>query len=132
MIRLHELNRKQIMKWQVARQDAGTEKYGDDHLKRYGLVDVMEKLLDAKNILMKLHDRLLHDDEIENIDDIQALIKLINMDIEAIKEFDELLPDKVCTDEKGGDRIWWPNKWEYLKSLREEQDKLEKENGDVE
>lgn len=113
--RLHQLTKVDISAWQKARLKKGQEKYKDSHLKRYSLVDVMEELLDAQNILALGIERITKNMK-SNKDALKyapalfesnTLWNRINSAIEDIIELDQKLPDDVCTDEKGGLRIWW-------------------------
>ena len=42
-LRLHHLTSSDLREWIQARKEAGQKRYGDAHLKRYGLVDVAEE-----------------------------------------------------------------------------------------
>jgi len=59
-MRLHQLTDKQIHEWRMARLEYGRQKYGDRHLQRYNLVDLMEELLDALNIVEFVNERAGH------------------------------------------------------------------------
>ena len=63
-MRLSDLTRAQIDEWRKARMEKGQEKYGDAHLERYNLVDIVEKLLDAQNIICLLQDRLCEEPDL--------------------------------------------------------------------
>ena len=111
-MRLHELTPEQIEEWRRARLDAGRAKYGDAHMQRYGLVDVMEELLDAENILTHLFLERMKSAYPKGMSLAQfKRLAIINEDlgraIEGLQELDALLPDHVCSDEQGGERIWW-------------------------
>jgi hypothetical protein len=104
MKRLYQLTPKQIDEWRQKRSEIGKLRYGESHLQRYNLVDVMEELLDAINICelgkertLNLHQRLQFDVIIVGLEDF----------IISCKQADEELPDSICTDEQGGERIWW-------------------------
>lgn len=111
-MRLHELTPEQIEQWRKARLDAGKSRYGDAHLQRYGLVDVMEELLDANNILGLFMDRvregMVTDTQRSDIA-VRVYTAKIALGFVAslISGIDSVVPDELCTDESGGDRIWW-------------------------
>lgn len=99
----------------MVRMDAGREKYGDAHLQRYGLVDVMEECLDASNISRLAIDRA-DLDAIENGNVATHLnykvalwefVGLMGQAINKLREIDTLAPDALCTDERGGERVFW-------------------------
>lgn len=109
MKRLHELTREQLEAWRRERARVGREKYGDAHLNRYGLVDVMEELLDALNI-MDLTDCRVGPFGVETSTYYTEMVRLeaaLRKAIAAAQAADRALPDIECTDEQGGDRIWW-------------------------
>ena len=114
MKRIHELSREEIQEWIRVRKEFGKKKYGDAHLQRYNLVDVLEEIFDAIDILRKAQDRIDFQ-ELENEEDgfnyaILAYKKLMNdLDycITDLIRLDSYITDKSCTDEKGGERIWW-------------------------
>lgn len=117
MKRLHHLSERQLREWQRVRQEEGSKKYGKAHLQRYGLVDVAEELLDALNIIDKMLDRIAEQGEKTTISKHQLagvsryytrLIFTLKNAIKLCQRLDEFLPDKFCTDEQGGERIWWP------------------------
>lgn len=108
-MRLYELTPDQIEAWRQARMKEGRRKYGDSHLRRYGLVDVMEELLDAKNILALIDDRLSKtgtwgSDISGRLAEVQMAIDLA---IRQAMQTDRIMRDDQCTDEAGGHRIWW-------------------------
>ena len=114
--RLHQLTKADISAWQKARLNKGQEKYKDAHLNRYSLVDVMEELLDAQNILALGIERITNamracqDSDkgyAEALFESATLWNRIGATIDAVIEFDQRLPDDVCTDDEGGSRIWW-------------------------
>ncbi len=114
MKRLRNMGPVQLKAWADNRMAVGERKYGDWHLRRYGLVDVVEELLDAQNIIHLLRDRVRKD--VANVDNyqqdnflqqIQRLEKAIQQAVDYAQIVDETLPNGVCTDEHGGKRIWW-------------------------
>lgn len=119
-MRLHELTPEQLHEWRRERRDAGREKYGDSHLERYNLVDVMEELLDAVNIVKLLQHRLdcagfeLTPEYHAATDDVAHGIAYA---VQAVVNLDRLLPDELCTDERGGDRIWWSEQAGFLRGV---------------
>ncbi len=105
MKRLYELTKKEINEWREERQRVGNEKYGREHLRKYNLVDVMEELLDAINILNLFHERMEKQNINYPVPDKNWLQKDIQSLIEYIQRLDKMIPDKVCTDNTY--RIWW-------------------------
>lgn len=112
MKRLYKIPAVQYCDWRQARQDHGRAKYGDAHLHRYGVVDVMEELLDAQNIVELLRDRVKRselsqagkDDVLEAVTDFRIVLQKLEW---VLLRIDRSLPDELCTDEQGGHRIWW-------------------------
>lgn len=110
MRRLHQLGNPHVNEWRQARDEWGRQKYGDAHMDRYLTVDVAEEILDAITILERLEERLVRQgvqiDEVPRVlmaavrDNLQTAFKYLHM-------LDRFLPDEVCTDGKGGHRIWW-------------------------
>lgn len=105
MKRLHELNGEQLKHWVKARKEAGREEYGDAHLKRYNLVDVVEELIDAYIILELFEDRMEKEDINYPVPDKNFIKHRIYKLINYLQELDEKVPDKACTDNTN--RIWW-------------------------
>ena len=107
MKRLHELSNNDLHEWLEARKEAGRDEYSNKHISRYNLVDVVEELLDAGNILELFQDRMKKD----QVEFDLELFHEINEDLEVlvhkIQELDEGIPDISCSDEEGGERIWW-------------------------
>ena len=58
VFRLYNLGGKDLYKWQKTRLKEGQKKYGNSDLDRYNLVDIMEELLDAVDILDRMINRL--------------------------------------------------------------------------
>jgi hypothetical protein len=119
MKRLHKLCRRDMEKWKQARQNVGTLRYGDSDLQRYGLVDVTEELLDALNIIDRMINRL----KVQNVELLtERSYKLERIQfqiwelVEQVATEDKCFPDKVCTDDQGGERIWWNDKANEVKS----------------
>lgn len=111
--RLHNLTSSDFREWIQARKEAGQKRYGDAHLKRYGLVDIAEELQDSLIIMELFLDRLTKQGikvQPELKEMIVAFSGLVGMALRALLAIDEDLPDEVCTDECGGDRIWWGRK----------------------
>lgn len=111
-MRLHELTPEQIEQWRQARLTAGLAKYGVAHMQRYGLVDVMEELLDANNILTLFMDRvregMVPDTQRADIAIYVYTAKVwLGFVASLISGLDSIVPDELCTDERGGARIWW-------------------------
>jgi len=109
-MRLFELDMDEILSaWKNARSSMGKREYGDDHLKRYNLVDVVEELLDAIIILERLLDRQVKSGVIteEFVDEVCTVIYQIEVAVELCNYLDRMLEDKVVTDELGGDRVWF-------------------------
>jgi hypothetical protein len=106
--RLHQLSAHEIVKWREERQKAGEGKYSDTHLQRYGAVDITEELLDAENIAEKLADRCQNARvDIREWMEFEYVLKHIEAACQWLIKLDENLPDRVCTDEKGGYRPGW-------------------------
>src|SRR5690625_2662623 len=109
-MRLHELTPEQIEEWRRRRAEVGRRKYGDAHLQRYGLVDVMEELLDAQNIVELLVNRILGTDHAAAVNAQAGVLAIRSALWEMayeLQNLDKLLPDHVCSDEQGGERVWW-------------------------
>jgi hypothetical protein len=100
--------------WVEKRKEWGSNKYGDDHKERYTVLDEMEEILDLLHIHEKGgKDRILKyalncDNELAK----QYILRYYNsikIKAEEIKEclliLDKMLPDEICSDEKGGERI---------------------------
>lgn len=106
MKRLKDVYWSDLIKWQKERLEAGQVKYKDAHLQRYGLVDVVEEILDALNILELMKERLSPDAKmIEQID--WEIRRRLHQVLLGCQRIDGLIADEFCTDEKGGKRIWW-------------------------
>ena len=109
MKRLHEITSAELEDWKRARMNVGQLKYGDRDTKRYNLVDVVEELLDALNILERFENRA----RVQGLVDYNQQMRLrkikddVFSDLARVRSLDELLPDELCTDENGGKRIWW-------------------------
>lgn len=108
-MRLHKLTPEQIEAWRECRAQVGRNKYGDKHLQRNGPADIMEELLDSENILELMVSRVIQQcGELTHRQQVQinALAKALTDAKTALVELDKYLPDKVCTDEQGGERVW--------------------------
>ena len=113
MKRLHELNTGDIEAWQQERMRVGQQKYGDRDLNRYNLVDVVEELLDVLNIPERFENRArVQGYELNGLElyYTKSAERRISEIIKRIFALDEELPDELCTDENGGERIWWGDK----------------------
>ena len=100
-MRLHQLTDEQIHEWRMARLEHGRKKYGDRHLKRYNLVDLVEELLDALNIVE------FYEERVKGTMPVDELKQMINYCIKSAKTLDQFTSRENCTDEEGGERIWW-------------------------
>jgi hypothetical protein len=109
MKRLHKITSAELEEWKRERMRVGQLKYGDRDTKRYNLVDVVEELLDALNILERFENRA----RVQGLADYNQQMRLrrikedVVSDLARVRSLDELLPDELCTDENGGERIWW-------------------------
>ncbi len=103
MKRLQDLTPRDITAWRARRQEIGTTKYGETDLWRYGLVDIVEEILDAKNILDRAERRWYYQENLRL--DTFKLRNLLNDVLHEIDILDGMLPDSVCTDYT--ERIWW-------------------------
>jgi hypothetical protein len=107
--RLHKITLAELEEWRQERARVGQLKYGDWDTKRYNLVDVVEELLDALNILERFENRA----RVQGLADYNQQMRLrkikddVFSDLARVRNLDELLPDELCTDENGGERIWW-------------------------
>ncbi|MGI6558581.1 MAG: hypothetical protein ACOX20_06410 [Limnochordia bacterium] len=111
MKRLHKTCWTDILDWQRARMEAGQAKYGDAHMERYGLVDIVEELLDALNILELAKERW-GTIVCPNDRSLQKLLYTLRLALRECVALAEMLPDGICTDEAGGKRIWWSSQQE--------------------
>ena len=107
---LHNLSESDFEAWRKARMDEGQKRYGDRDTGRYNLVDVAEELLDVVNIMERFENRVrvqgYRTDDLDNFFIRRIKGKAFDL-LKAITVLDEYLPDELCTDENGGDRIWW-------------------------
>jgi hypothetical protein len=111
MKRLGDLTIEEILAWLDERRRVGSEKYGDAHLQRYGLVDVVEKLIDAMVIAGLVARRCILAGAQNAVEINELLYKLSEGMAECLlkaRRIDKLLSDELCTDEQSGERIWWP------------------------
>lgn len=110
MRRFHQLSPDDWEKWRRARDEHGRRKYGSAHLDRYNVVDIAEELLDAHTITDRLMDRVARQGE-EAAVRVAFLVASFRACVDAcmrlLREIDRILPDEVCTDGQGGQRIWW-------------------------
>ncbi len=114
-MRLADVTNPQIDEWRAARLEAGQKKYDDAHLERYNLVDVMEELLDAQNIVALMQDRLLEDAGWslssswagDVFTELAQVFSGIEMVLRFLQGIDLRLPDSYRDDAKGGERVWW-------------------------
>lgn len=112
MKRLRRVSHEDLKSWGNARLKAGRARYGNAHLRRYGVVDIMEELLDAQNIACLLWERARQGGlTVEQEDEIYDAIETLQVGLDRLSyvlyRLDRLLPDELCTDEQGGHRIWW-------------------------
>jgi len=110
MKRFHQLSGREVEEWRKARMEAGREKYHNIDHKRYGIVDIAEEALDSLNIIERMIIRWSKDQfPISHRLHSKLIILwfLLEQVLEILDEIDRYLPDKVCTDEEGGERIWW-------------------------
>lgn len=114
--RLHELTEDQWQEWFAARKAVGDKKYQDKHKKRYTLTDIVEELMDALVIndkggvdrIMEYAETLEDEVKFQYINQMLILItKELHKTINMIRALDEVLPDEICSDEEGGERIWF-------------------------
>ncbi len=109
-MRLHELTNEQIEEWRQARMKIGEKRYEDTHLGRYNLVDVMEEILDALNILVRLSNRCFKQNRFlpqKAVSELYSLTNMLDFTIQNVQMADKEIPDELCTDEEGGERVWW-------------------------
>lgn len=113
-MRMHEVTADQMIEWLAARYEAGREKYGDAHLHRYGLVDVIEEVLDAINILKLWAERMEAENIRPSLEDPEAYERLVDQVLDGfadvlflIRDLDAHIPGRACSDEQGGHRVWW-------------------------
>jgi len=110
MKRLHKITSAELEEWRQERMRVGQLKYGDRDTKRYSLVDVAEELLDVLNILERFENRARAQGYEIDYNQQMRLRKIkddVFSDLARVRNLDELLPDELCTDENGGERIWW-------------------------
>lgn len=108
--RLHKITLAELEEWRQERMRVGQLKYGDRDTKRYSLVDVAEELLDVLNILERFENRARAQGYEIDYNQQMRLRKIkddVFSDLARVRNLDELLPDELCTDENGGERIWW-------------------------
>lgn len=108
--RLHKITLAELEEWRQERMRVGQLKYGDRDTKRYSLVDVAEELLDVLNILERFENRARAQGYEIDYNQQMRLRKIkddVFSDLARVRSLDELLPDELCTDENGGERIWW-------------------------
>lgn len=118
-MRLHKVTFPKLKEWKKARFEDGQKKYKDSHLQRNGPVDVAEEIIDGMNIVELIQDRIKHQKvkykvnagPIANPEEavIEGLNRVNKKLLEAfylLQQVDCWLPDELCTDEKGGKRIY--------------------------
>lgn len=108
--RLHKITSAELEEWKRERMRVGQLKYGDSDLKRYGMVDIVEELMDAANILVRFENRAKvqgYEFAPWQTESIERLKAGINEAFRAVVALDQNIPDSLCTDENGGERIWW-------------------------
>lgn len=104
-----------IEDWRKERMKVGQLRYGDRDLKRYNLVDIVEELLDALNIM----ERMINRSNVYKNNGYGNTLKFgsayedfkekISNALSLVNDIDKLLPDDFVTDENGDDRIWVDN-----------------------
>ena len=110
MKRLHTLTAAELNAWRQERMRIGQQTYGDRDTGRYNLVDVVEELLDVLNILERFENRAKvqgYELTFTERQLIKEIRKLIDDAMVCLMLLDEELPDRLCADENGGERIWW-------------------------
>jgi len=111
MKRLYNLTAADLTAWRQERMRVGQQRYGDRDSGRYNLVDVVEELLDVLNILERFENRARAQGY--GFSELQKILLGITKEkaevlIGLVQSFDKGIPDDLCTDENGGERIWWP------------------------
>ena len=123
MKRLKDIMNWELAEWGKARMEAGREKYHSIDHDRYNLLDVAEELIDAANIVKRLEHHL--GEELLSRRDVELRLEHLKSSLEhALNDLaylDRALPDEICNDEEGGDRIWWPGE-KYLPSKKDSVD----------
>ncbi|SDM19896.1 hypothetical protein [Halarsenatibacter silvermanii] len=115
-MRLGKLTFAELNEWWAERDDTGQREYGNTHLRRYNLVDVIEELMDAGIILERFVDRAERDCNINReveekaIEGADRLIFVVSALIESVCDLDRSLPEELVSDELGGDRVWFKSK----------------------
>lgn len=118
MRRLHQLTEEELFAWKEARKAVGWQIYGQDSYRRYNLVDVMEEVMDAEVILDRFEERPMREMAPGRLALWYSLLPVdyktlsrIRFHLAEIKsllqQLDRAVPDYACTDEAGGERIWW-------------------------
>ena len=109
---VHEVSREELEQWRQERLRVGQQRYGDRDLKRYGLLDVTEELLDCLNILERMENRI----QVQGVEEkdaratraaMQLVKNRVQQAIDEVQIVDEIVPAELKTDENGDDRIWW-------------------------
>lgn len=103
MKRVKQLTEEQIQEWRKRRQEIGSDKYGETDLWRYGMVDILEELLDVLNILDRAQRRWQMQSDVSI--DTSALTTLTDQAIQEAMRIDAQLPASVCMESTP--RIWW-------------------------
>ncbi len=101
MKRVASMSVRQVNALREKRFKVGREKYGDAHMSRYGLLDVLEELLDAQNILDLTSSRIegsgVVDDQ-QVFVDISRIYTSIENIINLVKRADEYIPLEACEE----------------------------------
>lgn len=103
MKRIAAMSQRQIDELREKRMKAGWETYGDAHLRRYGLLDVLEEVVDAQNILDLTMIRVGRSgvtNEGEIYDRISLAFRALDGVIKIIRRADEIIPEEACFEEE--------------------------------
>ncbi len=111
-MRVKDLSPGDVRKWRDAREKIGRQEYGDDHLDRYNLVDLIEEIIDADVILQRFIDRLEKQHGLDDKNEVfHSNIGKINNNLNDIiwrcVLLDHHLAEQHVTDGKGGQRVYW-------------------------
>ena len=102
-----------IQMWMLQRLHAGQEKYKNAHLRRNGLDDIREELLDAQNIAYLMIDRFskqwqyVEQDKETRINNlVEHLVAICNLALQVCDILEDEIPAEYLTDEESGGRIF--------------------------
>lgn len=118
--RIKDINNEEFGKWKKKREEMGNREYGDDHLQRYNLLDELEELNDMMHIHEKMLNKVMaYEEETgEKVIDnelyfrFRLLQDLASKMKETIYKMDLLMPQELCEDDLGGERVGWPERSE--------------------